>query len=194
MTTDIALGDGQTVTVTLDFEDFGSPVRIRTPRPRAVVSAEDFELASADVTGTGWTGTTRITSSTVPGWYAVGPTGEEFTVDLRCRPDGSCRNRETGNTWEAAGPGTWTISSDFTGDCSDTVTGEVTTPGGYHETADYTLTVTAAEDGVATEITETGTIVGEVTPAGRADGCTIGGTPGSPVTATATVEGTLTRS
>jgi hypothetical protein len=46
---------------------------------------------------------------------------------------------------------------------------------------------------VATEMTQTGTINGEVTPPGLADGCTIGGGAGGPTTATATVEGTATR-
>ena len=72
--------------------------------------------------------------STEPSWYAVGP-ANEGVLNLRCRPNGTCVNRETHNPWDPAGPGTWTISNDDTGDCTDTVTGAVTTPGGYHETA-----------------------------------------------------------
>ena len=92
-----------------------------------------------------------------------------------------------------AGRGRGPSAATTTGDCVDTVTGAVTTPGGYRETGEYTWTVTAYENGVATELTETGTITGEVTPAGLADGCTITGGPGGPTTATATVEGTATR-
>ena len=87
----------------------------------------------------------------------------------------------------------WTITNDDTGDCTDTITGAVTTAGGYHETSEYTWTVTAYEDGVATEMTQTGTIHGEITAAGRADGCTFDGSPGGPVSGDATVEGTATR-
>ena len=185
MTTDIDLGDGQTVTVTLDFEDFGSPVRIRTPRPRAVVSAEDFELASADIAGS-WTAQIQVVSATVPGWVEVGQPGPEAAFDVDCRPNGSCVDSENGSRLEPAGPGTWTNTSEETGPCG-------ATPGGYHQTSEFTWTVTAYEDGVATEMTLSGTINGEVLPAGIAGGCRLGQGLVGPTTGTATVEGTATR-
>jgi len=184
--------DGEQVTVTIGYTDFGSDVDIRIPEASAVLTTEEFGLATADISGAGWTAESSVVSSTEPSWYAVGP-ANEGVLNLRCRPNGSCVNRETHNRWDPAGPGMWTISNDDTGDCTDTITGAVTTPGGYHETSEYTWTVTAYEDGVATEMTQTGTIHGEITAAGRADGCTFDGTPGGPVSGDATIEGTATR-
>ncbi len=191
---EVDAGDEEPIRFQLGLQEFGSDVDIDIPEVDEVVDAEEFGRATADIGGQGWTGTTLVTSSTLPG-YTVGPLEEDYTLNLRCRPDGSCRNRESGNAWEASGPGAWTVSSDFLGDCTDTATGAVTTPDGYRETTETTWTVTAYdEDGQATELTMEGTVHGEVTPAGLADGCTIGGTPGSPVSGDVTLEATATRS
>jgi hypothetical protein len=184
--------DGEPVTVTIGYSDFGSEVDIRIPEASAALSSEEFELATADVSGAGWTGRSEIVQTSDAAWYAEGPL-DPFELALRCRPNGNCVNRESGNAWRQTGPGTYTVTSDFTGDCTDTATGQVTTPGGYHETAEYTWTVSDAADGMATEFTEVGTIHGEITAAGRADGCTFDGSPGGNVTGDATVEGTATR-
>ena len=184
--------DGEPVTVTIGYSDFGSEVDIQIPEAGAALSSEEFELATADVSGAGWTGQSEIVQTSNAGWYAQGPL-DSFEITLRCRPNGNCVNRESGNPWRQTGPGTYTVTADFTGDCTDTATGAVTTPGGYHETAEYTWTVSDAVDGMATEFTEVGTIHGEITAAGRADGCTFNGTPGGDVSGDARVEGTATR-
>ena len=104
--------DGQPVTVTIGYSDFGADVDIRIPEAGSALSSEEFGLATADVSGRGWTAQNAIVSSTVPDWYAVGPLTEDFALNLRCRANGSCVNRETGTRWDAGGPGTWTISGD----------------------------------------------------------------------------------
>ena len=109
MTTDIDLGDGQTVTVTLGLQRLRLPRPHPDPRPRAVVSAEDFELASADIAGS-WTAQIQVVSATVPGWVEVGQPGPEAAFDVDCRPNGSCVDSENGSRLEPAGPGTWTTT------------------------------------------------------------------------------------
>jgi hypothetical protein len=66
----------------------------------------------------------------------------------------------------------------------------VTTIGGFEETTTATWTVTAYEDGQATEMTETGITEGSVTPRGRAEDCEL---PEGGVTGTAQLEGSITR-
>lgn len=178
---------------TIGYSDFGSEVDIQIPEASAALSSEEFGLATADVSGPGWEGTSEIVQTSNPNWYAVGPL-DPFEITLRCRPNGNCVNRDSGNPWRQTAPGVYTVTTETTGDCSNTATGQVTTPGGYHETAEYTWTVSEAVDGRATEFTEVGTIHGEVTAAGLADGCTFDGTPGGPVNGDATVEGTASRS
>ena len=187
------LGEDEPTRVVVGLRDFGSDVDIEIPAASAAVSAEEFGLATADLAGSGWSGSTEIVSTSLPAWYHVGPLNEELTFEMRCRPDGSCRNRDTGSQWDPAGPGTWTIVFDDVGDCQNTETGEVTTPGGYHEHAVNTWTVTAYEDGMATAMEATGEIEGEITPAGRAEDCTMNGVPGGPTSATAEIAGTATR-
>jgi hypothetical protein len=177
--------DGEEVTVTIGYTDFGSDVDIRIPEAGSALTSDEFGLATADISG-GWTAQSQIVSTTVPGWVDVGAAGPEVPLDLRCRPNGSCVNRENGTRFDPAGPGMWTNSSDVSGPCG-------ATPGGYHQTSDYTWTVTADEDGVATEMTLAGTINGEVTPSGLAGGCRLGVGLVGPTTGTATVEGTATR-
>ncbi len=171
MTTDIALGNGQTVTVTLDFEDFGSPVRIRVPRPRAVVeSAQDLALATADIAGE-WTSTSEVQSSTNTTQVPLGAQ-EPGTISLRCRPSGVCTNSESGNDWTPAGPGRYLVVTQESPDCTNTATGELILAGSA--TIDYRTTWTVTdvdEDGQALAMTSVGTIRGEVTAAGRAADC-----------------------
>jgi hypothetical protein len=188
MVSTFELDDGTTETVTLEFSAFGEPVRIRVPRPRQVLeSADQFLLATAEVEGR-YRGTTEFSGSTDTAVWQNGA-GERFTVVLSCRPNGDCRNSESGNPWESSGPGEFTVTSTFVGDCVDDF-GNVTTPGGYEDVTTATWTVTAAEDGVATEITQSGTIEGRVTPAGVAQGCTF---PGGGTTGSVQLGGTITR-
>jgi hypothetical protein len=186
--------DGEPVVVTLGFSDFGSDVEIEIPDATEALSTEDFGLATADVTGTTFTGELRVVSSTLPAWLAPGPF-DDVTITLRCRPNGNCVNTEEGGgRFRSAGPGSWTVSTDELGDCTDTLTGAVTAPGGGRSTSEVTWTVSAYEDGQATELTATGTAGVQITPAGQATGCTITGQPGSATSATAQLEGTATSS
>jgi hypothetical protein len=188
------LGEDEPTPVVVGLSDFGSEVDIRIPEAGEALSAEEFGLATADIGGRGWVGSNEVVSSTVPGWYDVGPLDRRFRLNLECTPGGSCVNQVSEREWTAAGPGTWTISDEFIGDCTDTVTGEVTAVRGYRETSEFTWTVTAYdEEGNATELSETGTVRGEVIGQGLATGCTLTGQPGGPTTGEAVIEGQATR-
>jgi hypothetical protein len=186
--------DGEPVVVTLGFSDFGSDVDIEIPDATAALSADDFGLATADVGGQTFTGEIRVSTSTLPAWAAPGSVYSEVTLTLRCRPNGSCTNTETGSRFVPSGPGSWTVSSDELGDCTDTATGAVTAPGGGRTRVEVTWSVSASEDGVATELSATGSARVNITPAGLATGCTITGQPGSATDATAQLEGSATAS
>lgn len=187
------LGGDEPTRVVVGLRDFGSDVRIRIPNPEAAVSAEDFGLQTADISGRGWIGSNEVASSTVPGWYDVGPLDNRFRLNLECT-DAGCVNQVSGRDWGAGDAGTWTISDETVSDCLDTETGEVTSPDSYRETSEFTWTVTAHdEDGNATEMTERGTIHGEIIGQGLATGCTLTGTPGGPTSGDATVTGQATR-
>jgi hypothetical protein len=186
--------DGEPVTVTLGYSDFGSDVDIDIPDATDALTADDFGLATAEVEGTTFTGELRVVSSTLPAWRAPGSVYSEVTLTFRCRPNGTCINTESQSRFRPSGPGSWTVSADEIGDCTDTVTGAVTAPGGGHTTGEVTWTVSAYEDGVATELTATGEATIEITPAGLATGCTITGAPGSATEASAQLEGTATAS
>ncbi len=179
LVSDFPLPNGDTVTLRLDLSDFGEPVRIRIPRPREVLAGEAFLLATADLSGT-WTGTTTTVSATdTVQWPLNEPI--EIELDMTCAPDGSCVNAVSGNTWETAGGGAFTIAATEELTCVDTVTQEPGVPGGFVEEYESTWVVTAQEDGVATEMTATGTVTGRVTPIGQAENCTMpqGGLQGS---------------
>lgn len=175
LSSDIDLGGGRTLSVTLDFEDFGSPVRIRVPRERSVVeTAEDLELATAEVSGR-WTSTSAIVSSTNPTLFPVGPEGEGV-LDLRCGADGNCRNRESGNDWASSGPGQFTITAEDRADCTDNATGALVLADSATFAYETVWTVTDIdEEGRAVAMTSAGTIRAEVTPEGRARDCPFDG-------------------
>jgi hypothetical protein len=186
--------DGEPTPVVVGYRDFGSDVSIDIPDPETALSAQEFGTATADIGGRGWVGSNEVVSSTVPGWYDVGPLDPRFRLNLECEPGGSCVNQRSGRDWVASGPGTYTLTDEFIGDCIDTVTGQVTAAGGYRETSEFTWTVTAYdEDGNATEMTEQGTVHGEVIGPGLASGCTIDGSQGGPTSGDAVIEGQATR-
>lgn len=180
--TDLDLGDDGLVTVTVDYQDFGSDVEIAIPEVADAVDATAFGLATADLSGD-WTTQNEIVSSTDPAWQTVGPLeAESFT--LTC-DGGACG---TGVDW-TGGNGRYVLAFSTDGDCTDPETGEVVTPGGYHEEARYVWTVTAAEGGRATAMTVRGTVDGSITPAGQADECEF---PGGGFTAHAVITGEAT--
>jgi len=188
LSADIDLGD-RTVTMTLDYSDFGSPVRIRVPRERAVVSGDEFEVATADVSGS-WTSTSSVVSSTNQTLFPVGPE-EDGELDLRCRAGGDCRNRESGNDWVSSGPGQFTVTAEETSDCTDNATGDLVLADSATFTYETVWTVTEVDEaGQAVAMTSTGTLAANVTPAGRARNCPF---EGGGFSATAQREGTATR-
>ena len=185
--------DGEPVTVTIGYSDFGSEVDIRIPEASAALSSEEFELATADVSGAGWTGRERDRPDQRRAWYAEGP-ARPRRARFALSAQRQLRQPRIGQ--RLAPDRTGHVDRDLTmsrGTAPTPRPDRSTTPGGYHETAEYTWTVSDAADGMATEFTEVGTIHGEITAAGRADGCTFDGSPGGNVTGDATVEGTATR-
>ena len=97
--------DGEQVTVTIGYTDFGSEVDIQIPEASAVLSTEEFELATADVSGGGWT---SEAASCRPTEHAAGtpsarPTrARSISVAGRTAPVSTARPTAGGNL---TGPG-----------------------------------------------------------------------------------------
>jgi hypothetical protein len=168
---DVDTGDDEPLRITFGLRDFGSDVDIEIPDTEEALSPDDFQLATADISGRWSNVESTITSTTNETAQPSGPE-DPGRLNIQCDASGSCTNRASGNAWVSSGSGVYTVDAEQQTDCTDNATGALVEANSATITYHSVWTVTDVdESGRAVAMTSTGTIEGEVTPQGRARNC-----------------------